>query len=83
MSKYDQLGHAGASLVAMPRRQYESFFVVVKLSVVVRRASRRLKALIKVHLINGLHFKMEVTSQVKVRSKVTVKRFHLLDSLVA
>ena len=53
MSKYDQLGHAGASLVAMPRRQYESFFVVVKLSVVVRRASRRLKALIKVHLING------------------------------
>ena len=53
MSKYDRLGHAGASLVAMPRRQYESFFVVVKLRVVVRRASRRLKALIKVHLINA------------------------------
>ena len=59
----------------MPRRQYESFFVVVKLSVVVRRASRRSKALIKVHLIHAQHFKIKVTRQVKVRSKVTMKSF--------
>ena len=52
-SEYIKPGHAGASLVAMPRRQYESFFVVVKLSVVVRRASRHLKTLIKVHLIHA------------------------------
>ena len=52
-SKYDQPGHAGASLAVTPRRQYESFFVVVKLRAVVRRASRRLKGHIKVHLIHA------------------------------
>ena len=64
-SKYDQPGNAVAFLVAMPKRQYELFFVVVKLSVVVRRASRRLIALIKVHLI---HAKYKIKAPVRSRS---------------
>ena len=51
--KNDPPGHTGALLVAMPRRQYELFIVVVKLSVVERRARRRLKANIKTHLIHA------------------------------
>ena len=46
-------GHTGALLVAMSRHQYEIFIVVVKLSVVERRARRSLKAHIKTHLIHA------------------------------
>ena len=66
----------------MPRRQYELFSAVVKLSVAVRRARRRLKAFVKVQLIHAEHFHIKVMCQVKVRSKVTMKRFHLLGSRV-
>ena len=52
-SKYNQPGHINASPVAKPKHQYELFFVVVKLSVVVRRATRRLKALVKMQLIHA------------------------------
>ena len=58
-------------------RRYELFFIVVKLRVAVRRASRRLKALIitKVHLIQVQNFKIKVTCQVKVRSEATISVF--------
>ena len=82
-SKNDQSGQDGAALATLPRRQYESFFVVKKLSVVVRWARRRLKADIKVHLIHALHFEIKVTFQVKGRSKVTMNHFHLLSSQVS
>ena len=52
-SKNDPPGRTGALLVAMARRQYELFIVVVKLSVVERRARRHLKAHIKIHLIHA------------------------------
>ena len=49
-SKNDPPGHTGVLLVAMPRRQYVLFIVVGKLSVVERRATRRLKTNITTHL---------------------------------
>ena len=64
-SKKGLHGHTGALLVAMPRRQCESFVVAVKLSVVERQARRRLKDLTKVHLTQL--FKIKVMCQVKVR----------------
>ena len=50
----------------------------MKLSVVERRARQHLKAHIKVYLIHALNFKIKVMCKVKVRSKVTIKRFHML-----
>ena len=62
----------------MSRRQYELFIVAVKLSVVERRAGQHLEAHIKGYLIHSLHFKIKVMCKVKVRSKITMKRFHIL-----
>ena len=72
----------GALLVAIPKRQYELFIVVVKLSVVERWARQQLKVHIKAYLIHALPFKIKVMCEVKVRSKVTMKRFHILGSRV-
>ena len=52
--------------------------MVVKLSVVERRARQHLKVHIKAYLIHALHFKINVMCKVKVRLKVAMKRFHIL-----
>ena len=77
-SNNDPPRHTGALLGAIPRHHYELFILVVKLSVVERRARRCLKAHIKTYLIHALHFKIKVMCKVKVRLNVTMKCFSSL-----
>ena len=78
--KNDLAALTGALLVAMPRRQYEP----VPWSETKHRSETGdvAFALAEMHLIHAWHFKIKVICQVKVRSKVKMKRFHILGSRV-